>query len=54
MTVDLSAASGMLEVEWFDPGSGQRVAGEQVGSGSPLALTSPFGGDAVLYLRGGE
>jgi hypothetical protein len=51
VTVDLSAASGTFQVEWFDPRIGATIADETVTGGAPRSFTAPFGGDAVLYLR---
>ncbi len=52
-TVDLSAmpASRKLKVEWFNPATGKTIAASPIGSGSSTQrFTTPFNGDAVLYL----
>jgi hypothetical protein len=51
-TVDLSAASGDLKVEWFNPSDGAAQDGETVTGGAQLNFTAPFNGDAVLYVYG--
>ena len=50
MTVDLTAASGDLAVEWLNPQTGEVTLGSPVTAGAPRSFTAPFGGDAVLYL----
>jgi len=52
-TVDLSAMPGSrtLALEWFNPSTGQAAKGTPVAAGSSSqSFTSPFRGDAVLYL----
>jgi hypothetical protein len=50
-TVNLSATTRVLNVEWFDPGSGNTISGGTITGGSAAqSFTPPFGGDAVLYL----
>ena len=51
VTVDLAAAAGPLQVEWFTPSTGQTVAGGTTPAGAVLPFTAPFSGDAVLYLH---
>jgi hypothetical protein len=51
VSVDLSATSGTLAVEWFDPSTGQTSLGSTVAGGSPVSLTAPTSVDAVLYLH---
>jgi hypothetical protein len=51
VTVDLSAASGTLTVEWFNPSLNQTNVGSTVTGGSVVSLTAPATGDAVLYLH---
>jgi hypothetical protein len=48
--VDLSASSGTFVVEWFNPITGEIVAGGTTISGSSSNFTAPFLGDAVLYI----
>lgn len=50
VTVDLTDASGKLTVEWFSPNTGRNVYGKAVSGGSPKVFSSPFSGDAVLYI----
>lgn len=48
--VNLSAVSGQLSVEWFNPATGIAQPGNPVMGGETHNFTPPFGGDAVLYL----
>ncbi len=48
--MNLSAASGPLHVEWFNPSSGASSTTGVVSGGSTRTFTSPFNGDAVLYI----
>lgn len=50
-TVDLRAAEGLLQLEWFDPGQGQVVAQEVVQGGAVVTLASPIARDAVALLK---
>jgi hypothetical protein len=50
VTVDLSAASGTLAVEWFNPSTGEATSGETAAGGESREFTAPFSGDAVLYM----
>jgi hypothetical protein len=50
-TVDLTATPGALEVEWFDPTTGNVRKGPDVAGGGRQAFAAPFRDDAVLYLR---
>jgi Family of unknown function (DUF6298) len=50
VNVDLSAASGDLRVEWFNPIVNETATGEKISGGAPLDFTAPFAGDAVLYI----
>ena len=50
VTVNLSAASGEMNVEWMRPADGRLTRGEPIAGGSRRTLKSPFTGDAVLYL----
>jgi hypothetical protein len=50
-TVDLSNHSGRYLVEWMNPASGAKTAGEEVTGGATKNFNPPFTGDAVLYLR---
>lgn len=50
-SVDLTAARGAFAVEWFNPRTAERRAGEKVPGGVKRQFQAPFAGDAVLYLR---
>lgn len=50
VTVDLSAASGTLAVEWMHPIEGTLTPGGTVVGGAKRAFRAPFGGDAVLHV----
>ncbi len=50
VTVDLSAASGNLNVEWMDPVEGKITRAKPVPGGARRTLQTPFPGDAVLHL----
>ncbi len=50
VTLDLSATKGPLAVEWFNPSTGKARAAEAVRGAAPRQLTSPFDGDAVVYV----
>ncbi|MBI5771355.1 MAG: DUF4038 domain-containing protein [Verrucomicrobia bacterium] len=50
VTVDLSAATGAMTVEWFNPRTAEKRAGERVGGGAKRQFQAPFPGDAVLHL----
>jgi len=52
VTVDLSATSGKLEVQWFRPADGAWKTGGPADPGPKRKFTSPFQGDAVLWLKG--
>ena len=49
-TLDLSATTGTLTVEWFNPSTGVRTAAGTVNGGASRSFTPPFSGEAVLYL----
>jgi hypothetical protein len=48
--VNLSAASGTLALEWFNPRTGETVLGEPVSGSGVRDLTAPFDPDVILYL----
>ena len=50
VTVDLSAASGELAVEWMRGVDGTTTPSGTVSGGAKRVLKPPFDGDAVLYL----
>jgi hypothetical protein len=56
VTVDLTQTRGVLNVEWFNPSTGQTTAGGTSMGGASRLFQAPFRGDAVLYLyeRGAE
>jgi hypothetical protein len=49
--VDRSAATGVFNVEWFNPTDDKTFLAEKISAGAPLDFTAPFQGDAVLYIR---
>ena len=51
-SVNLSNTPGSLSVEWFNPISGSASAGAAISGGLTRTFTPPFGGGAVLYLKG--
>ena len=50
-TLDLSAATGSLNVEWFNPATGVATQAGTVPGGPSRTFTPPFSGDAVLFLH---
>lgn len=50
-TVDLSATSGELLVEWFNPNTGVKTNGGTAIGGGSRSFAAPFAGNAVLYLK---
>jgi hypothetical protein len=51
VSVNLAATTRTLSVEWFNPANGQASAGASVAGGTTRWFTSPFSGDAVLYVH---
>jgi hypothetical protein len=49
-TVNLSATTRVLNVEWFSPAGGTTITGGTITGGSTQTFTPPFSGDALLYL----
>ncbi len=50
-TVNLSASTKSLSVEWLNPSTGAKIPASTVtGGSSSQSFTPPFSGDAVLYL----
>jgi len=50
-TVNLSATTRTLNVEWLNPSTGAIINGGTISGGSgSQSFTPPFGGDAVLYV----
>jgi len=54
VTVDLSAASGKLGAEWFNPSTGNVLSGGTTTGGAKQTFKAPFRRDAVLYLASRE
>jgi hypothetical protein len=50
VTVDLTAATGELQVEWVHPIEGKTTAAQAVMAGAKRTLTAPFPGEAVVRL----
>ncbi|MBM3238477.1 hypothetical protein FJZ31_19460 [Candidatus Poribacteria bacterium] len=53
VAVNLSDASGKLAVEWLNPCTGEKMFGETTTGSGSREFTSPFSGDAVLYINSG-
>jgi hypothetical protein len=51
VTIDLSSTSGTYTVSWFNPATGDTVAGDTIEGGQEYNLTTPFSGDALLHLE---
>ncbi len=54
ITADLTAAAGSLNVEWFNPSTGQAIPGQSVDGGASVTLAPPFQGHAVLFIHNGD
>lgn len=50
-SVNLKAAAGSFDVEWFDVNRGTYVQGAGVQGGDRRSFVTPFGGPAVLHLK---
>lgn len=50
-TIDLSGASGNMNVEWFNPSKGVIESKEIITGGTKQSMKCPFNGDAVLYIK---
>lgn len=50
VTVDLTAATARMNVEWIDPYTGAVVTGESVQGGAKSSFKTPSQGDSVLYV----
>jgi hypothetical protein len=50
VTIDLSGSSETLNVEWFNPRTGDITPAGKTTGGVRRSFRAPFGGDAVLYL----
>jgi hypothetical protein len=49
--LDLWEAPGTFSLEWFNPATGETVEGKEIAGGRRHALSAPFPGAAVMYLR---
>ena len=49
-TVNLAATTRAMNVLWVNPATGTTVTGANITGGSTQSFTTPFSGDAVLYL----
>jgi hypothetical protein len=49
--VDATASAGMLQVEWFEPATGNVIHAADVAGGKMIRLMAPYNTDAVLLLR---
>jgi hypothetical protein len=52
VTVDLSAVSGWVDVEWMRPDDGTVARAGLMEGGGRRSLKAPFEGEVILYLRG--
>ncbi len=50
--VDLSATKSELTAEWLNPATGKTISNIKATGGGQRIFTSPFDGDAVLYIKG--
>jgi len=53
VTIDLTAVSGTLPVEWLDPRAGVSQSAGTVTGGAKQTLTPPFSGDWALHIGAG-
>jgi len=51
VTLNLSAVTGSLNVEWFNPTTGVATQAGTVTGGPSVTLNAPFSGPAVLFLH---
>jgi hypothetical protein len=51
VTVDLSAVSETLDVEWYNPRTSEFTPAGTTTGGSNQSFTPPFSGDAVLHIK---
>ena len=49
--LDLSAVTGSLNVEWFNPATGVATQAGTVAGGLSRSFTAPFSGSAILFLH---
>jgi hypothetical protein len=50
-TVDLTAATGQIQAEWFDINADRVIPAKPVEGGASRRFTTPFPGPAALYLK---
>jgi hypothetical protein len=50
-SIDLTQATGILTVQWYDPRTGVYKAAPSVSGGMARSFTAPASGDWVLYIR---
>ena len=50
ITIDLSAASGALNVEWYNPRTGKRTSSSDVAGGKEQSFSAPDNNDWVLQI----
>jgi hypothetical protein len=51
VVVNLAGVSGTRTVEWFNPATGQAIAGGTVSGGGTVRLTASFNGMAAVYIH---
>ena len=51
LTVRLTSVRGTRVLEWFNPATGQTIAGGTVTGGTTVKITPPFSGAAVAYIH---
>ena len=49
-TVDLAGCAGPVQVEWFNPQTGDASPGDPISGGAETTLCPPFKGTAVVHL----
>jgi hypothetical protein len=50
VTLNLASASGVFEVEWFNPGTGQITSAPDASGGGSRTFNPPFSGSSVLFV----
>jgi hypothetical protein len=50
INVDLSGASGSFAASWYNPATGQTVAGGTVSGGAGRSFATPWAGEALLHI----
>ena len=51
LTLDLPASAGQMQVQWFNPRTGDWSETETVNAGPAMSLQAPFNGDAAVIIR---